>query len=96
MDVSPHPQSPVPSQQEGEGNGELGAAILPPNPEQLGSCLFFFKFFIYPRFTFLTLPFMLYDDCCIGKKAIGDGNGVVPASRATPEGGVACNLRQHR
>ena len=31
-----------------------------------------------------------------GKKAIGDGNGVVPASRATPEGGVACNLRQHR
>eukprot|EP00598_Pedospumella_elongata_P001227 CAMPEP_0184969744 /NCGR_PEP_ID=MMETSP1098-20130426/2421_1 /TAXON_ID=89044 /ORGANISM="Spumella elongata, Strain CCAP 955/1" /LENGTH=547 /DNA_ID=CAMNT_0027491557 /DNA_START=63 /DNA_END=1706 /DNA_ORIENTATION=- len=66
MDVSPHPQSPVPSQLEGEGSEELGAPILPPNPEQLG------------------------------KKAIGDGNGVVPASRATPEGGVACNLRQHR
>lgn len=50
MDVSPHPQSPLPSQQEGEGNGELGAPILPPNPEQLGSCLpcghIFFIFFI--------------------------------------------------
>ena len=31
-----------------------------------------------------------------GIKPVGDGNGVVPASRATPDGGVTCNLRQHR